>query len=275
MIERRIPAWFEKAREMAARVRSPLGQPFAAAKKDRIAKLYLFDAIGKGWTGAGIDPLDVAKALDEAKGSEELEVHISSPGGYVFDGLAIYNSIRAFQGKRTTYVDGLAASIASVIALAGDKVVTGEGGMWMIHQVMGGLFVMGTADEIEEAARKESVSLRKATENVLGIYTGATGQSVSQLSAWMTAETWMTAAEAKERGFTDEIAVPEKPAPAAAVLPLRPAATLSPEVTANMARARVAQLNERFPRASPGSAAAGQPEAGQHQRPGDRQKAKP
>ncbi len=274
MIVQGPPAWFERGREFAARLKSPFG-PFAAKKADKVASLYLYDMIGKDpWGGGGIDPQDVVKEIAAAKDAEQLDVHVNSPGGFVFDGIAIYNAIRAFDGDRTVYVDGLAASIASVISLAGDRVVTSEGGMWMIHEAMGGLFVWGTADEIEEAARKESAALRKIRENILDIYSTQTGQSHAKLSAWMAAETWMTAAEAKERGFTDEIAAVAEPddGEAAAVVPLRPAALHSPGVVADLARARVAQLNERFPRASPGPAP-GQPGL-PNQTPGNRQKAK-
>ena len=197
----------KRAREAAARFPSPTGRPFAAKTDKKCAKLYLFDAIGRDpWSGTGIDPMDVVKAINDAAGADELEVHISSPGGFVFDGIAIFNSIRAFKGKKTTYVDGLAASIASVIALAGDTVITGEGGTWMVHEPASGIMSFGTADQIEEDARKTAAALRSVRETILNIYENATGQNRKALSDLMAAETWMTAAEAKARGFTDEIA---------------------------------------------------------------------
>ncbi len=206
MIRPPAPTWWTKAKEIAARVASPVGKPFAAAKKEKICEIYLYDAIGKDpWTDTGIDPLDVVKAVADAKGSDELAVHISSPGGFVFDGIAIYNAIRGFEGKKTMYVDGLAASIASVIALAGDHVVTNEGALWMIHDPLGGVFSFGTADQIEDDARKTVQALRAVRDTILDIYVNRTKQSRSQLSAWMSAETWMSAEEAKARGFTDEV----------------------------------------------------------------------
>lgn len=212
MIDRPNPAWFAKAREFANRVPSPVGKPFATrvqAKAPQRVELYLYDAIGLDpWTGEGTDPSDVVAALKEAKGAAELDVHINSPGGSVFDGLAIFNAIRSFAGKKTVYVDGVAASIASIIALAGDKVVTNEGAMWMAHDPASGVLAFGTAEQIEDEARKTVSALRKVRENLIDIYARKTGKSVSQISAWMSAETWMTAAEALERGFTDEIAAP-------------------------------------------------------------------
>lgn len=253
MIERRIPAWVSKAKEFAARAASPAGTPFAAKKSKTTTKLYLYDAIGKDpWRDTGIDPTDVVNAIADAKGSESLEVYVNSPGGLVFDGIAIYNAIRSFDGDRTVYVDGVAASIASIIAMAGDRVVMNEGAMLMIHDPMGGVFSMGTADEIEDDARKTVQALRKVRENLLDIYQSATGQPLKDISAWMAQETWMTAAEAKARGFADEtvseaqtVEEPDQPAP-------RKAAAVSPRVMADLARAQARSLHERFAGASPG-----------------------
>jgi ATP-dependent Clp protease protease subunit len=262
MIRPTPPPWFAKAKEIAARAPSPVGKPFAAATKDKKALLYLFDAIGKDpWSGTGIDPMDVVKAIAEAKGADELEVHISSPGGFVFDGIAIFNAIRAFDGKKTVYVDGIAASIASVIALAGDRVITGEGSMWMIHEPMGGVFSFGDADEIEDDARKMVASLRKIRETLLDVYVTETGQSISDLSAWMAAETWMTAAEAKARGFTDEIATMDpdemdpdmEPEKKKKKMDDRAARALTPDELVARALAEYADIHQRFGGASPAS----------------------
>lgn len=267
MIRPAVPPWFAKAREIAARVASPVGKPFAAAKKAKTAELYLFDGIGKDpWTGEGISPEDVVAAVREAKGAEELAVHVNSPGGYVFDGIAIFNAIRAFEGRKVVYVDGLAASIASIIALAGDRVVTNEGAMWMIHDPMGGVFSFGTADQIEDDSRKTVNALRKVRETLLDIYVSATGRPMSEISAWMGAETWMTAAEAKERGFTDEVTEREESeeeeetedAAKKKRAPVHHEATASPSAVAQLARATARNLSEKFPGASPG-AAPGQP----------------
>jgi ATP-dependent Clp protease protease subunit len=242
-----------RAREIAARVRSPVaGSLFVAAKKDKTGEIYLYDFIGvDDWTGSGISPQSVVDTLAEMKGIDQLDVHVNSPGGYVFDGIAIFNAIRTFEGQKTVHVDGIAASIASVIALAGDKVVTNEGAMWMVHDPAGGLFSFGTADQIEDDARKTVQALRKVRENLIDVYMTATGRSLSEVSAWMTGETWMTAQEALDRGFTDEIAKAEPPKEQEE----KPAASsvrLSPVVEADLARARVRALSERFSGASPG-----------------------
>lgn len=204
------PAWFQRAREIAARAGKPA--PFYAKRANKTFELRLYDAIGLDpWTGGGIDPTSVVKALDENRDASDLVVRISSPGGSVFDGLTIYNAIRSFKGTKTVHVDGIAASIASVIALAGDRVVTNDGAMWMVHDPWGGLFAMGSADQIEDEARKTVSALRKVRENLVDIYTRQTGKPVATVSGWMTAETWMTADEALANGLTDEIVKDEAP----------------------------------------------------------------
>jgi len=257
------PSWV-KAREIAARVASPVGRPFAAAKRGAVAELYIYDAIGKDpWTGEGVDPSDVVAAIAEAKGADELAVHINSPGGFVFDGMAIFNAIRAFDGKRTVYVDGLAASIASIIAMAGDRVVMNEGSMFMIHDPMGGVFAFGNADMIEDEARKTVNALRKIRETLLDIYTNATGRGIAEISAWMADETWMSADESLARGFADEVRRADPPAPEKEEKPAGPAAkarsVASPRAVADLARAQARALNEKFSGASPGTQRPGQP----------------
>lgn len=259
------PSSWVKAKEIAARVASPVGKPFAAAKKGGVAELYIYDAIGKDpWTDTGIDPADVVAAIAEAKGAEELAVHINSPGGFVFDGMAIFNAIKSFSGRKVVYVDGLAASIASIIAMAGDRVVMNEGSMFMIHDPMGGVFAFGTADVIEEESRKTVAALRKIRETLLDVYANATGRSISEISAWMTAETWMSADESKERGFADEVRRsdppedgPQKRETAAAPAPAR---VLAPDVIADLARAKARELSAKFsPAPAAGAAVPCQP----------------
>lgn len=257
------PSWLDRAKQIAARATSPIGKPWglvAASKKSEPAKLYIYDAIGKDpWSGTGIDPMDVVKQLAEAKG-QDLEIHINSPGGYVFDGIAIFNALRQHEGKKTVHVDALAASIASVIALAGDKVITHEGAQWMVHDPWGGVWAVGTADEIEKAAGLTVKALRQCREAILDVYVTETGRSVSELSALMTAETWMSAEDALARGFTDEVERTTKDEPENPEDEKRAAAaSLSPEAQADLARARARALSERFPGASPGQP--GQPGA--------------
>jgi ATP-dependent protease ClpP protease subunit len=252
MIERRVPAWFARARDFASRVPSPVGKPIAAAKKGERAELYIYDAIGKDvWTDGGISPDDVLAALAEAKGASALDVHINSPGGGVFDGIAIANAIRAFAGPKTVYVDGIAASIATVIALAGDRVVMNEGSMFMVHDPAGGLLVFDTADRIEDEAAKTVQALRKVRQNLIDIYVSATGRKADEVSAWMAKETWMTAAETRDFGFADEVMESEPAEEPKDERKPRVAAQASYHTIASQARDTVRALRNEYGGASP------------------------
>ena len=184
-------------------------QARAAPKK---GTLYLYDAIGSDGYGGGITAIQVVDALKELKaaGHRELEVRISSPGGSVFDGMAMYQAISEWDGPKTSVVAGLAASAASFVMLAADKVVAGPESIVMIHEAWGGLFTAGTADQILEAATALAVPLRKANDAIVGIYTKRTGLDEEKCRAMMTAETWMSGAEAKAAGFLSEVTEDER-----------------------------------------------------------------
>ena len=167
--------------------------------KETTAEVYLYDAIGADMWGAGISAKDFALALKDAAGCDHLKVRINSPGGDVFDGVAIYNLIRNFKGKKTVCIDGLAASAASMVAMAGDQIEIAANATMMIHEAWG--MAVGTASDMRETADL----LDKVTkDNVLATYK-RTGQTDAQLAAWMEAETWMNAEECVQRGFADSI----------------------------------------------------------------------
>ena len=213
-----MPRLAARAQFVAAQYAAP---KFSAATKDTTAELYLYDAIGPDMWGQGITSASVAEALAEMKGAKSLTVRINSPGGDVFDGVAIYNLIRAFKGTKTVCVDGLAASAASMIAMAGDEIVMAHNATMMIHEAWGGC--IGNADAMRECADL----LDKVTNDaVLGSY-ARTGQTPEQLRAWMKSDTWMSADEALARKFCDRVDSPPaaeaKPAKKAASEPFRPA----------------------------------------------------
>jgi ATP-dependent Clp protease protease subunit len=184
-------------------------QARAAPKK---GCLYLYDAIGSDGMGGGITAIQVVDALKELKGSghRDLEVRISSPGGSVFDGIAMYRAISEWDGPKTAIVDGLAASAASFVMLAADKVQAGAEAMVMVHEAWGGLFAAGTADEIVAAAEELAAPLRKANDSIVAIYMQRTGLDEKKCRALMAAETWMTGAEAKAAGFVSEVLQDER-----------------------------------------------------------------
>lgn len=164
----------------------------AAAKK---AELYLYDVIGADYFGDGITAKSVSDALKEFTPGADLDIFINSPGGSVFDGVAIYNQLDRWAGKKTVHIDGIAASIASVIAMVGDEIKIADSGIFMIHSAWG--LSMGNADEM----RKYAESLDKVDQVILNTYVKRTNGDSKKIDNWMRAETWMNADEAIERGF--------------------------------------------------------------------------
>ena len=169
------------------------------SKADK-AEIWIYESIGEDfWSGGGVTSKKFQEEL-AAITAKQIDLHINSPGGAVFDGVAIYNLLKQHAAKVTTYIDGLAASIASVIALAGDRVVMAENALFMIHNPSG--LVMGTADDM----RKTADVLDKVRSTMSGVYSGKTGKAEDEINGLLDAETWFTAAEAMAAGFVDEVA---------------------------------------------------------------------
>lgn len=171
---------------------------FHCAARGKKGEIYIYEDIGEGWFG-GLSAKRFSDELKKLGKVDELSIYLNSPGGNVFDGVAIYNQIRRFEAVKTVYIDGLAASIASIIALSGDKVEMAENAMFMMHDPWG--FAVGTADEM----RKSADSLEKVKETLVTTYVSKTGHSPSVIEEWMTEETWMTAQEALDNKFIDRI----------------------------------------------------------------------
>ena len=155
------------------------------------------------WWGDEVTPDLFREELKQHAG--DLTVVINSPGGDVFAGLAIYNALVNHNGNVTVRVDGLAASIASVIAMAGDKIIMSPGSMIMIHRPS--VYAAGTVDDMERAKDV----LMKIEEGITPIYAKRTGLSDEKIAELLEAETWMLADKAVELGFADEVSeAPEK-----------------------------------------------------------------
>ena len=168
-------------------------QPRASAMEP--ATIQIFDQIGEDWFGgSGVSAKAFSQTLQDI-GQGPLVVEINSPGGNVWDGLSIYNMLRGRQAPVTTRVVGIAASIASIIALAGDTVEMAEASLFMIHDPSG--MVAGTSEDM----RKMADALDQHAEVLAGIYAKATGKPTSQIRAAMKAETWFTAQEAIQFGL--------------------------------------------------------------------------
>ncbi|QOX78739.1 phage major capsid protein [Trichlorobacter lovleyi] len=163
------------------------------------AEIFIYEQIGEDWwTGEGVTAKNFCKEV-AALNVRQIDLHINSPGGSVFDGQAIYNALKRHPACVTTYVDGIAASIASVIALAGDTVIMAPNSLYMIHNPWG--LAQGSADEM----RKYADLLDKVRDTIVSVYREKCGLSDEGIIALMDAETWMSAEEAQAFGFVDEI----------------------------------------------------------------------
>ena len=158
---------------------------------------------GSLWGGNEIRLESVKNSLKETNG-KPLEIHINSCGGEVFEGFAIYNNLKDYQGKKTVIIDGIAASIASVIALAGDTIKMQKASMMMIHNASS--FCYGTSKDMQEVAK----SLDSITAVIRSLYVAKTGLSEEQVKELMDNETYLSAEKALEYGFCDEILEEEK-----------------------------------------------------------------
>lgn len=167
---------------------------FFAVTKSAKSELYLYDAIGKDFFGEGITAQAISDELKKFKPGQ-LDIYINSPGGSVFEGLAIYSQIKRRNGKKVIHIDGIAASIASIVAMAGDEINIASNGMMMIHRAWGG--TSGSAKDV----RKFADALEKIDATLLDTYVARTGGNRKQIDDWMEAETWMTADEAVSRKF--------------------------------------------------------------------------
>ena len=163
-------------------------------KAGETADIYIFDEIGT----YGVTAQDF---ISEIKGLKDMPINlrINSLGGDVFDGMAMYNVIKRREAKTTVYIEGIAASIATIIALGADEVVMAENSLFMIHNAWG-----GTSGEAKDM-RKTAQTLDKITSELIDIYRKKTGLSYEALVEMMNEETWLNAQEAFDLGFIDTI----------------------------------------------------------------------
>ena len=172
-----------------------------AAAGNSAGEIHIYDQIG-GW---GISASRFLKEVSEAGlfNASSVDIRIHSPGGSVLDGFAIYNTLKRLTGSVNIWVDGIAASMASVIAmLPGATVHIPENAYIMIHNAWGG--AMGDAEELREYADL----LERNNRNMLAAYQQKTGLPEAEIEEMMNAETWMSGAEAVEKGFAD-VLLPE------------------------------------------------------------------
>lgn len=168
-----------------------------AADTDEPVEILIYDEIGYSYWG-GITAQDFVRDLSRID-ADEITVRINSPGGDVFDGIAILNALRGHKARITTVVDGLAASAASFIAMAGDEIVMNRNAEMMIHDPSG--ICIGNAADMRELADR----LDRVGDNIASVYADRAGGSVEQWRDAMLAETWYSDAEAVDAGLADRV----------------------------------------------------------------------
>lgn len=177
-------------------------QMMTTAEKNDTAVIHAYGEIAsEKWWGDETTPKDVLEQINQNGTPKFIHVHINSPGGSAFAGVTIYNVLKNHPAQVTVFVDGWAASAASVIAMAGDEIVMGNGTMMMIHNPLTALVGYYKASELLDVVDK----LEKMAEAFAPIYSERTGKDVKEIRQLMDAETWFTAAEAVELGFATEV----------------------------------------------------------------------
>lgn len=189
-----LPAHLERLR---ARPTAKAGDWYRIEAKagSRSAVVSIYDEIG--W--AGTTAKDFAAEL-RALDADDITLRLNSPGGDAWDGIAIYNALRDHKASVHVVVDGLAASAASFIAQAGDRITMNRGAQMMIHDAAG--LAIGNARDMRDMAEV----LDRVSDSIAGIYAARSGRPIAEFRTAMARDTWYTAAEAVEAGLADEVA---------------------------------------------------------------------
>jgi ATP-dependent Clp protease protease subunit len=164
------------------------------------AEVLIYDEIG----AYGVSAKGFLAELGALPDDAPIDLRLNSPGGSVFDAVAIYNALKRHAGPITVWIDGIAASAASYIAMAGDEIVMPENAFLMIHDPAG--LVMGTAEDMRATAE----ALDKVKGSLIQGYASKSGKAEEEIATLMAAETWLDANEALALGFIDRIAEPVK-----------------------------------------------------------------
>lgn len=170
------------------------------AKINNAADLYLYgDISDTSWWGDEVTPKQFKADLDALGEISQLNIYINSSGGDVFAGQAIHSMLKRHNAEKVVYVDGLAASIASVIAMAGDKIIMPSNAMMMIHNPW--TIAAGNA----AAFRKMADDLEQIGKSVIAVYRDKSGMEDEEIIKLMDGETWLTAEDAISYGLADQI----------------------------------------------------------------------
>jgi ATP-dependent protease ClpP protease subunit len=172
--------------------------PAIKAKSIDKKTIDMYDSIGEGYYSEGVTLASVSKKLKDA-GGEDIFVNINSAGGDMFEGLAIYNALRDYEGVVNIRIMGMAASAASVIAMAGDNVEISESSFLMIHNAWS--IVVGNKEDFAKA----SEDFGKFDDAMSKVYSRKTGMKSEDIARMMSDETWIGGLDALEMGFADTL----------------------------------------------------------------------
>ena len=180
-------------------------QWFTMKAADKSAEISIYDEIGKSWWGE--DTVSAKQFVDDLAGLGDVDnitVRINSPGGDVFDGITIHNALKNHKATVTAQVDGIAASAASYIAMAADKIVMPKNSFMLVHGASG--FSMGNADDMRATAD----DLDRIDKSLTATYVARAGSTTAKVKALMKEDRLMDATEAKDWGFADEVTAEKK-----------------------------------------------------------------
>lgn len=167
---------------------------------NNVAQIDIFgDIVSEKWFDEETSASSFRDALKELGDVSTINLSINSGGGSVFDGIAIYNMLKSHKATVNVYVEGLAASIASVIAMAGDTITMRSGSMMMVHMPL--TLSQGNAEEM----RKTADTLEKTGDSIVDIYSERTGIPSDEIRNIMNDETWLSAEEAVEQGWATKL----------------------------------------------------------------------
>lgn len=172
------------------------------------ADLYIYGSIGGDWMGEGITARQFADDLKKIGAVATLNVRINSEGGSVFDGRTMHTLLTDHKARKVVHVDGLAASAASFLAMAGDEIQIARGAFMMVHN--SAIVTFGGADDL----RRTADLLDSVNATIRDTYVARSGATAEKVKAWMDAETWFTGPEAVAAGLADKVVADMKVAAA-------------------------------------------------------------
>jgi ATP-dependent protease ClpP protease subunit len=171
---------------------------FKAEHTNDADTITIYGDIGESWWGDSTSAKDIEDALKNVS-SDTINIHLNSPGGDVFDGIAIYNQLKNHSAKVVIHVDGLAASAASLIAMAGDEIIMNTGSMMMIHEAS--TWAWGNKGDFKKTLN----ALEGIDKSIADIYMTRFQGERSEIEALIQKEEWFTASEAVEVGLADRV----------------------------------------------------------------------